>query len=70
MRRRILQNSPEASTSTTPVLIAIDTISPPLTGCDALALVLRQWAKKYFALPLWIVSNRTPTTTASTIRTR
>ncbi len=29
MRRRTLQNSPDARTSTTPVLIASETMSPP-----------------------------------------
>ncbi len=64
-RRFGLQNSPEASTSTITVLTAIDAVSTGLPW----PRVLRDLAKKYVALPLWIMSSSVPTITASTIST-
>ena len=63
MRRRGLQNSPEARTSTTTVLTAIEATS---TGAP-LPRVLRQLAKKYVALPLWTTSRSVPAMTARII---
>jgi hypothetical protein len=64
-RRLGLQNSPDARTSTTAVWTAI---VPRPTGLPV-SRDLRQFAKKYFALPLWAMSNSTPVITASTIST-
>ena len=67
MRRRGLQNSPEASTSTTAVCTAIETSSPPPTGCAPFAL--RMFWKKYLALPLCTTSNSVPATTRTIMTT-
>ena len=68
IRRRALQNSPDASTSTTAVWMAIDSNSPPPTCC-ALLFDLRQLSKKYLALPLCTMSNSVPAATRTIIRT-
>src|SRR5688572_10803725 len=66
-RRRALQNSPEASTSTTAVWTAIDTSSPPPSRREALPFDLRQLSKKYFALPLCTTSNSVPAATRTSM---
>src|SRR5262245_26740244 len=68
-RRRALQNSPDASTSTRAVWTAIDASSPPPTCLDPLLLDLRQWSKKYLALPLWTMSNSVPAATNAIMMT-
>ena len=68
-RRFWLQNSPEASTSTTAVCTAIETSSPPPIS-RPLSFDLRMLAKKYLALPLWTMSKSVPRTTAIAISTR
>ena len=61
MRRRGLQNSPEASTSTT---AGLDGDRDEFAAADRLrALGLAQLAKKYFALPLCTTSNSVPAAT-------
>src|SRR5207253_628976 len=61
------QNSPEASTSTRPVLTATAIISPPSTAF-ALLFDFRQLLKKYLALPLCTMSNSVPAATRTTMR--
>jgi hypothetical protein len=65
-RRRALQNSPDASTSITAVLTAMDASSPP-SSC--LPLVFRQLSKKYRALPLCTTSNSVPAATSTAMST-
>jgi hypothetical protein len=56
----MLQNSPEAMTSTTAVWTAMATISPPPTCCFALFVEFRQLLKKYVALFLCMMSKSVP----------
>ena len=62
MRRRVLQNSPEASTSTTAVLTRD---RHQLAAADLLpcSLTFASCSKKYFALPLCTMSNSVPAAT-------
>src|SRR5262245_17989101 len=65
----MLQNSPEAMTSTTAVWTAMASISPPPTCCFALSVELRQLLKKYVALFLCMMSKSVPATTKKAITT-
>src|SRR5215831_11003775 len=67
--RRMLQNSPEAMTSTTAVWTAMASISPPPTCCFALFVELRQLLKKYVALFLCMMSKSVPAATKKAITT-
>ena len=68
-RRRALQNSPDARTSTTAVWTAIDANSPPLSSLRALAFERRQLSKKYRALPLCTMSSSVPAATRTIMAT-
>src|SRR5579863_6152510 len=65
----MLQNSPEAMTSTAAVCIATDTILTLPTCRLALFLAFRQLSKKYLALLLWTTSKSVPLTTSKTMTT-
>ena len=66
-RRRMLQNSPEASTSEHSVRSASDAISPPPIRLDPRLPARRQLSKKYRALRLCTTSNRVPANTSNAI---
>ena len=68
-RRRALQNSPDARTSTRPVWMASDTHSPPPICFDPLLFDFRQLSKKYLALPLCTMSNNVPAATRTIMMT-
>ncbi len=67
-RRRAVQNSDEVSTSDSAVCTASEAISPPASCREPLEADLRQFSKKYRALPLWYTSYSVPATTRITIR--
>src|SRR5687768_2075081 len=66
-RRRALQNSPDARTSTTAAWTAIEASSPLRNFLES--LLLRQFWKKYFALPLCTMSKSVPAATSTIMRT-
>src|ERR1700680_4358818 len=67
--RRMLQNSPEVTTSTTAVWTAMDTISPPPICCFAFFLEFRQLLTKYLALFLCTMSKSVPPATKRAMTT-
>src|ERR1051326_4417963 len=66
MRRRVLQNSPDASASTTAVRSASAANSPP-PMCRPRPLAVRQVSKKYRPLRLWRMSKSVPAATSAII---